>query len=239
VSDRNDAIIKKIKGLLAIANDNESDEESQSAFLMAQKLMMKYNISLGEVEDVNDGQSINEGQVTAHKKLYWWEKQLANIMSENFRVKNFINSKWTDSSAQRKRAVVFLGYENDVALAKEMYLLAYEAITSYSNQFVDEYYESMGISRTKQTTNNIKNSYMRGFLSGLEEKFEEQVASMKQEYGLMVLVPKEVVEEYDRVVTGKATSYKIPPVEELIAYRKGFDDGNKIDYTKSTIDGVI
>ncbi len=47
-STRNESIIKKIRGLLAIANDNKSDEESQSAFLLAQKLMIKHDISSGE-----------------------------------------------------------------------------------------------------------------------------------------------------------------------------------------------
>jgi len=42
--NRNESIIKKIKGLLAIADDAKNDEESQSAFLLAQKLMIKHDI---------------------------------------------------------------------------------------------------------------------------------------------------------------------------------------------------
>ncbi|QAW06651.1 DUF2786 domain-containing protein (plasmid) [Bacillus subtilis] len=48
IKSRNEAIIKKVKGLLAIANDNKNDEESQSAFLLAQKLMIKHDISVSE-----------------------------------------------------------------------------------------------------------------------------------------------------------------------------------------------
>lgn len=38
---------------------------------------------------------------------------------------------------------------------------------------------------------------------------------------------------------GKGTSYKIPPIEELAAYQEGYSEGNKIDYSKSTIDETI
>lgn len=91
MDNRNDGIIKKIKGLLAIANDNKNDEESQSAFIMAQKLMIKYDISMGEVESKKESQDIKQGQVTVHKKLFWWERKLAIIISNNFRVKFFYN----------------------------------------------------------------------------------------------------------------------------------------------------
>lgn len=239
--DRNDAIINKIKGLLAIANDQKSDEESQSAFILAQKLMMKHEISMTEVEGRSDAPSIADGQVTVHKKLFWWERRLAQVISENFRVKFYYNNKILDNETQRKRAIYFLGFDNDIALAKEMYLLAYEAILFYSNRYVDSFYDDR-TSRTRihRITNGVKNSYMLGFLQGLEQKFEEQVKEMQQEYGLIVLVPKEVAEEYDNRFDGtKGISFKLPPIEESFAYEKGFYEGNSIDYTKTTIDDDI
>lgn len=240
MSDRNNAILKKIKGLLAIANDNKSDEESQTAFIMAQKLMIKHDISLVEVEeDRNETINIQTGQVTAHKKLYWWEIELAIIMAKNFRVKNYINWKYVNNSLQKKKAIMFLGYDNDVELAKEMYILAYDALVFYSNKFIDEYYEDNSVPRLHRITNSVKNSYINGFLTGLKEKFEEQVSQMQDEYGLMVLVPKEVEEEFEILVTGKAVNFKTPPIQELNAYNRGFNDGNKIDYTKKTINDVL
>ncbi|HAP3793174.1 TPA: DUF2786 domain-containing protein, partial [Enterococcus faecalis] len=49
----NKKIIKKIKGLLAISRDQKNDEESQSAFILAQKLMIQYNIDKNEVEELS------------------------------------------------------------------------------------------------------------------------------------------------------------------------------------------
>lgn len=88
----------------------------------------------------------------------------------------------------------------------------------------------------EQRAEVVKNSYMRGFLSGLEAKFEEQFTQLKQEYGLMVLIPKEVEEELSNITTGKPLTLKLPPIEEMLVYEKGFIDGKKIDYTRSTID---
>jgi len=236
----NESILKKIKGLLAIANDHKDDEESQSAFLLAQKLMIKHNISLSTVEENNEKVSIEEGQVTVFKKLFWWERKLAIIISENFRVKNFINWKKLKNEKQRKSALIFFGFEKDVELAKEMYILAYEALNLYSNRFVEAYYQHE-YERSHKTTKRVKDSYMRGFLEGLDEKFDEQVAQMQQEYGLMLLIPKEVEESFTELSKdfGKGTDWRIPPIEEIVAYQEGFFDAKDIDYTKSTIDDDI
>ena len=236
----NESIVKKIKGLLAIANDNKNDEESQSAFLLAQKLMLKHNISVSTVEANNEKSSIEEGQVTAYKKLFWWERKLAIIISKNFMVKNFVNTKKLKNEKQRKSALMFLGFEKDVELAKEMYILAYDALKLYSSRFAEEYYQ-YETERLHKTTMRVKSSYMRGFLEGLEDKFKDQVEQMQQEHGLMLLVPKEVEESYDELSKdfGKGANWRIPPIEELVAYQEGFINAKSIDYTKSTIDEEI
>ncbi|MGN4124867.1 DUF2786 domain-containing protein [Lysinibacillus sphaericus] len=234
IEDRNEGIIKKIKGLLATADDNSNDEESQTAFLLAQKLMLKYNINAEEIEVDSSTKQVDRGQITAYKKLFWWERELARIISYNFRVRFFYNTK------KSKRAVMFLGFDQDIKLAKEMYVLAYEAILFYTKRYVEKYYDKTNYCRDISITNDVKNSYMRGFLEGLKKKFEDQVAEMEQEYGLMVLVPKEVTETYDEMFKGaKGISYKIPRAYENKAYEQGYDDGNQIDHTKSTIDDDI
>lgn len=236
----NESIVKKIKGLLAIANDNKNDEESQSAFLLAQKLMLKHKISIAAIEENSDRPTIEEGQVTAHKKLFWWERKLAIVISENFRVKNYVNTTKLSNERQRKSALVFFGYEKDVELAKEMYILAYDALKFYSSRFVDEYYQHRR-KRTLKTTLRVKDSYIGGFLEGMDTKFKEQVEQMQQEYGLMLLVPKEVEDTFAEMSKdfGKGADWRIPPIEELVAYQEGFFDAKGVDYTKSTIDDEI
>ncbi|MEK5332721.1 DUF2786 domain-containing protein [Lysinibacillus sp. FSL W8-0992] len=237
MTNRNESIIEKIKGLLALANDNQNDEECQTAFMMAQKLMIKYDISSSELVENYNNRAISENQATAYKTLYWWERQLANIITRNFRVTWYYNSKIIKGASKKKRAIVFMGFESDVALAKEMYVLAYDVLSFYVQKFVDDYYDGAQLHRTKRMTTELKNSYTRGFLRGMEEKFDEQVKAMEQEYGLIVLLPTEVKQEYDkRFGSRKGLTYKIPPVEEIEVYQRGFRDGNQVDYTKSSLD---
>lgn len=232
-----ESILKKIKGLLAIANDEQNDEESQSAFLLAQKLMIKHQISMSEIDTLNnDSPSIDEGQVTAHKKLFWWERSLATIISKNFKVKNFLHSI-KKGGGQAKRAIMFMGLEDDVILAKEMYILAYDAIVLYANRYVEQYYTETGKARSRRLTGEVKDSYILGFINGLTKKFDEQLASLKKEYGLMVLVPKEVEEKFEiKLGNAPRLSVSIPNATKSNAYATGYTDGNSIDYTKSTID---
>lgn len=232
----NENIIKKIQGLLAISKDDKNDEESQSAFLLAQKLMLKYNISKAEVEDSEDlgGYEIDGEFVTVHKRLFWWERMLAGIIARNFRVKFYYNNKTIGK--QKKRAVVFYGYTQDLELAKEMYLLAYEVVVFHSKNYVDSYYKNFSMDRNRQKTEEIKGNYIHGFLAGLDQRFSEQVAELTNEYGLMVIVPEEVEKSYKEFSKDFGTiKEKQRKVEDDTAFYSGFKDGKKIDFTRSTV----
>ncbi|EGO2732226.1 DUF2786 domain-containing protein [Enterococcus faecalis] len=228
------------KGLLAISKDQKNDEESQSAFILAQKLMIQYNIDKNEVEQLSidsENDVIGEESVTIYKRLYWWERQLALIISENFRVKNFLNNNY--SGRQKKRRIVFYGFGRDLELAKEMYILAYEVILFHSKNFIDNYYlENPEISRSRYMTNSLKASYINGFLEGLEQRFNEQVSALREVYEVLVLVPEEVESSYKDYSEnfGKSTFSK-PNSNIHEAYWDGYVTGKEIDFTKSTIDG--
>lgn len=240
--NRNESIIKKIKGLLAIADDSKNDEESQSAFLLAQKLMIKHDIQQSEIKNSTEKQEIIEGQAIAYKKLFWWERQLARIIAKNFRVKFYYHNRILNGEKRRKTSIIFFGFENDVNLAKEMYVLAYDAISKYSARYVKNYYQNAFVIRTKERTKELKNSYMLGFLTGLNEKFELQVKEMEQEFGLMIITPKEVSRAYNDLAkgfSGKAKPVKTPSIGEVEAYHRGRRDGEQIDYLKQTIDDDI
>lgn len=139
----NEKIIRKVKRLLALAKENKSDEEGQSAFMLAQRLMLENDIDAAEIgdnEDVSD--FITENNVTIYKRLFWWEKRLARIIADNFRVKMFYDMK-EDSGEITKSAITFYGLDKDLVLAKEMYLLAYEALLFHSKYYLFVSYASI------------------------------------------------------------------------------------------------
>lgn len=238
MNESNKKIVKKIKGLLAIARDKKNDEESQSAFLLAQKLMIQYSVEKSEVEDYelsSEMDSIDEESVTIYKKLFWWERVLATIISENFKVKNFLKNDF--SGKQKKRKIVFYGHGRDLELSKEMYILAYETIVFHSNEYVKEFYKTYNAVRSTYQTKSIKASYIRGFLNGLNDRFEEQACILREKYELVSLVPDEVEKAYSEYSSdfGKARKIAPPPVEIVEAYEKGEEDGKSVDFTRKTI----
>src|SRR5699024_12170513 len=68
------------------------------------------------------------------------------------------------------------------------------------------------------------------FIDGLERKFEEQV--QEQEWGLVLVIPKEVEEKYEEIVTGKPIPMNVPDLESIKSYKKGYEHGSSIDYKK-------
>lgn len=240
--DKLDSIIRKIKGLLALAEDNTNDDEAQSAFVLAQKLMIKYNIEQSEITNEPDTSSITEGQATAYKTLFWYEKELAIIIADNFRVKSFLYNKRFSGDVKKRRSIFFYGLEQDVKVAKEIFVLANDALEFYTKRFIEEFYKvNWDIYRDKTHTTNLKNSYIRGFIDGLKKKLAEQRFSLQEEYGLVVLMPKIVEESYAEYskTFGKGSNFKIPKIEEVIAYQQGYTDGETIDYTKTTVDDEV
>lgn len=238
--EASEKIIRRIKGLLALSESNDSDEEAQSAFLMAQKLMIKYKISADAVESKEQSKEVIKGKATAYKTLYWWEVRLSEIIAKNFRVRQYFNNNY--KAHRVKRTIIFLGFEDDVKIAKEMYILAYDVLKFYTERFISHYYTVNSIPRQRTLTNKIKKSYMGGFLQGLAQKFKEQFEELRQEYGLMVITPAEVNQQYDEIFKdykGKGISFSNPDIENMTAFQSGYSEGKRVDYKKMTIDDEI
>lgn len=225
----NERIIRRIKRLLALAEGNANKNESHLAFLQAQEMMVKYAVDPSEITDDEEVREVLDSSGSEYKRLYWYERQLARIVARNFRCKNYLQWVRPEGRVQKLNKIKFMGLEKDVELASAMYKLVISAIEYYTHLHVKE--NGIGI---RHHTQSLKDDYMRGFVEGLERKFEEQIES--QEWGLVLVIPKEVEEKYKEEVTGKGTRYIIPSVESQESYQQGYRDGNAIDYTKSTID---
>ena len=230
---RNEKIIRKIQGLLKIAEDERNDEECHAAFLLAQKLMIEYQISQAEINiETTDKETILEKETQDFKKSFWWEKKLAAIIGTNFRVKYFLRSRG------RKSTIVFYGYQNDVSLAEEMYVLACDALRVHAQQFIQDYYSARYyyLNRDRTLTNELKNDYMNGFLEGLSQKFKEQYAVLSQKYELMCLVPIEIEDAFKQKMTNcKVAHCTLPDLIYEAAFKEGYQQGFEIDFTKRTL----
>ena len=228
---KNDRILRRVKGLLKVAEGNANMEESHTAFLQAQRMMIKYGVDPSEITDDEEMKDVLTKAGSNYKRLFWWERQLAHIVAKNFRCKDYYNGRYFEGKSQIQRQIRFMGIEGEVLLANAMFSLVVDAIQFYTNRYI----KANNISGSRAYTMQEKNDYMKGFICGLEDKFEEQIVT--QEWGLVLVIPKEVEVKYKEVVTGKSIPMSIPETGSYESYRKGYEDGNAIDYKKETIDG--
>src|SRR5699024_7394359 len=115
---------------------------------------------------------------------------------------------------------------------------AYEVLLFHSKTFVNRYYQQQEKStRNRYVTESLKTSYIRGFLSGLDERFNEQVAALTEQYELLVLIPKIVEQAYEELSShwGKPLALQAPNVNVLEAYQDGYFTGKKIDFMRQTL----
>ena len=175
-------IIKKIKNLMELAQDNPSDEEGQSALLMAQKLMLKHDIHLSQVEVDDEPEKFETGLALgkAGKRVAWWEKDMAVLIADNFRC-YVIKQR---NSYLRTSEILFFGEKEDSSTAAKVY----EAALMYLRY---------RLKRLPNKSPEFKNSYLMGFILSLGERFQKQV----EEFGLMIIPKKEVLEDLHKEFT--------------------------------------
>ena len=199
-------IIAKIKNLMELAQDNPSDEEGQTALLMAQKLMLKHDIHLSQVETHDEPKKFETGVAVGKsgKRVAWWEKDMSIVIATNFRC-YVINQR---NPYLRTSEILFFGEKEDSEMAAKIY----ESALMYIRY---------RLKRLPIKTPEFKNSYLMGFISSLQERFEKQV----EEFGLMILPKKEVLEELQKEFTN--LSKAAPKVPDSGFDQEGYDLGKE------------
>ena len=176
----NEKLIEKIKNLIELAHDNPSDKEGQTALLLAQKLMLKNNIELADVDAFTEPKKFETSQTVGKEasRILWWERYLSSILASNFRC---VSVSQRDPISNKSR-IIFFGEKQDAELVSKIF----EAALLYLRY---------RIKRLPVREPFYKNSYIEGFLAALEERFKKQV----EEYSLMVLPSKQTREALKEV----------------------------------------
>lgn len=219
----NQKIINKVKGLLDIAKDSNQDEETQTAFLLAQKLMVKYGIKKSSIQDQQ--RPVEYGVLERCQKLSLLKQRLANVIADNFKVL-FVR---TGSFYPNKHFQYnFYGYSNDVELAKNIYFLAVKIIQYRTKKYLNNYYLKTGVARNRKLTAFLKRNYIHGFIIGLETRLNDQT----KKYDLMVKPDKEL---FKRLGPARPKSTKVSYNYKSKSFKKGFTDGYNTDLSQRSV----
>lgn len=199
------AIANKIQHLLNKTVENGASEaEAQSALLMAQKLMAKYNIELEQQTGSKDFKcSLEETKVKPNPR----NNALGNIIANSFAVKGIIyGGKWA-----------FFGREANAKAAAECLKFIHRTIEAGMRRICREH----GLETTQKGEAYWYNPYALGFIKGLQEAMAAQTKA------LCVVVPEEVNNKFNEKFPklnqyrGKGMQYH----HDQNAYAQGQRDG--------------
>lgn len=179
-------VIDKVRKLMELAT-SDNPHEAQLAMTKAQKLMIEYNIEMQEVSEEEPEKIVSLQEESYGRGLF--RRRLGGLIARNFRCMSYMNC------IKNTFKMVFYGKEIDSKIA----LMVYECALKIANESAEKEYQrqySLG-----NWTKGVKESFKVGFLEGLEMQFQEQKQN-NQEWGLVLVIPKEVKESYEIIQKG-------------------------------------
>ncbi len=223
--DNKEAVISKIRKVLALAINNPSEEEGENAMLTAQRLMAENNIVSADIKEVAETKEIIKGVGNSVKKSVWWHGNLALIIANNFRCYVYISKNRSSGTTQ----TIFLGLKGDVELAKEVYTYAITLIDHTSKKYAQE-------NKHLGTTTGIKNQYILGFLAGLKSKFDEQVKN--NNWGLIIVKDTLVTQAHAKLHLGFIKPSRMRASYNDTARDAGYIQGKQFTPIAGSLTGV-
>lgn len=179
-------VLTRIQKLLALADTgtNQNEHEAQQALLRAQELMARHNISVENLQPLNEP-TVETKTVYTSGRLDNWRKSFAAIIANNFRCK-----AWFVETPQGLE-IRMMGTSTDLAYARKIYAQAFISCEAGASRYV----KSVPLNHRKK----LKNSYRTGFTATMEELFAKQVAVNGWE--LVVSAPPAVMNAFAAVGT--------------------------------------
>lgn len=209
----NDKILDKISNLMKRAEEKD-DAEGQASILLAQKLMAKHNISVSQVKIHESKSEVNESRVE-FGRMIWWYAELAATIASHFRC----------SCMKQGSSVIFVGLDEDAEIATAVYQGAIDHIKYRRRQMA-------------WASKDEKNSYIVGFMCGLDDKLEAQKAELERESDSTALVLQTPAEVKDYIKNNTTSSYKTATQVrdiDIESYFMGLDEGKHAELNSGRI----
>jgi hypothetical protein len=232
---KREKILSKINKILAKTKNNPSQAECETAFLLAQELLVKHGLTMEEIDSNSEvDKNVTEDGIETSAKDKWWHASICNVVADNFKCKRYINVKKIDGAL--KYSMRLMGFAEDIQIAKSVYQHVLETIEYQLNMYYHKIRiksESKGEKFTKRDFTSYKNSYLIGYRQGLEDKFAEQVAV--NNWGLVVIADKKVEEKFSELNL-KSSRPKIKQDWTGLARSVGYKDGKNYSHIRGHIE---
>lgn len=217
-------IIEKIQKLLVLS-ESSNENEAQLSMLKAQELLAKYKLSLKEVNEFKVFNSaIKEKVSNVSFTKAKWKAQLARVIANNFGCYHYFKTR-------KIHTITFFGREEDIVVCNIVLEYAVDCVNNEVKRLRYQY------SKDGYSTSGLENDYALGFIFGLREKFEEQKKA-NQEWGLVLVKDKEVVEAHDQIKFKRTINTSTQYQGHSDAYFKGHEDGEKFSISDKIAEGA-
>ncbi|OQA66346.1 MAG: hypothetical protein BWY36_00910 [Candidatus Diapherotrites archaeon ADurb.Bin253] len=149
------AIFAQIQKLLALGT-SPNENEAKLATAKANALLLKYNLSIDDVEDVKMGSGITQRKHAIDgKRVAHWKSGLMNVVCESNYCRVLISTEYNGS-----KNFIIIGKKVNINITEQMYVYLYETIERLSKNY------GRGVTE--------KNSYRLGMVQGIYEVLKAQ-----------------------------------------------------------------
>jgi len=241
--ENNQKVIDKIQKLFALGSSS-SESESNSAVNKAHELLVRYNLSMADIESKNKEfvtAMVDEGKTNKPS----WQRNMFCVVTEHFMVQLVGSLRWL-GRGNRDKLYKMVGTKVNVKLANYTIDFLLQTFKRLGDDFMKTYKKSDEGKMAKIRRGyighmvKIRNSYYHGLVLGLQKSLEKQV-KVEQEKGLMVVKDADLMAHLKKTTREGKKGANNAQINGN-AYHAGKDDGKNIKLTgavenKSTSSG--
>jgi len=209
----------KIKKLLALAQSPE-EEEAKLALLKARELMAKHKLTEAELDETKS-QAVKDlrTDITCSSRRDPWIIGLSAIIGENYCCKGYRTYK----SGRQTQYIGFIGLEDDVEVCETIFRYAVDCIRA-GIKVVKKENKGYYVGYIKQQCD----SYGYGFVRGIQTAIKKQDEEKREEWGLVLTMPKEVQESAQKLSKQPFKTRSLDSIDPK-AYSQGYSDGKEFN----------
>jgi hypothetical protein len=173
MSEVSDAMLKRIRALLAMSRDTGSENEAAIAAAKVQELLLQYNLSIDDVEKRDStGKVIEEDLMTSSSNP--WRRDLALAVARLY----FCDYWWQHvrfPAPHRKRPYVrgdrhnFVGLPHNVVVAKEMFVYLVDTVERLAKE------ARRNVVKNKIEIDGKPNEYEHAFRHGCAMRIKNRI----------------------------------------------------------------
>ncbi|MEG1565000.1 MAG: DUF2786 domain-containing protein [Bacteroides sp.] len=220
----------KIAKLLSLAQSPE-EHEAKAALLKARELMVEHKLRPEDIEPAENKKLMHQLiGVACTKRKGAWKITLSATMAEAYCCKAFSSREHGMGTYH----IGLIGLEDDFIICERVFKYAVDCVESIAKTILLAHREIY----TPQYIEKLVNAYAYGFERGIKREFKRQ-KEKNQEWGLVLVTPKEVQEDFD--LLGEAKPFKeidLAGLDKLNYAAAGERDGREFDIGTRLAEGA-